>query len=455
MSNTLPNDLINRLKANTSLEHEALVTMDEQEEKNSSIYINPAKDFDLSHLAIDNRIPWCTKGYYLQKQPYFVLDPLYHAGCYYLQAASSMFLDHIIRQLGLNQQPIRAIDVSADRGGISILLNSVLHSDSLLVANEIINTRVKLLQKTLVRWGNPNVVITNNDSSAFTHLPGYFDLMVMDTPSSGRGIYPKDRSVIDKASLANVTLCSERQKRIIASCQTSLKTDGYFVYSICSSWKEETGDILDWLIDEFQFESVPIPIKDIWAVEKRTSDRHQATAYRFHPHKAFGQGLFIAVLKKKSEQSTFSLTDVVKEINSTPQYIAKDWLQADDLYSFMHLDMLHVFPRKYKIDFTALSNVLHIKNAGIQIGKLVDNEFIPSHDLALSSLIRKDINAIELNIDDAYKYLRKETLDDSINVNEWNGWVLIQYKGVNLGWIKTSENKIDNYYPEELRIASL
>lgn len=455
MSNRLPNDLINHLKANPDFDHEAFIAIHEQEEKTSSIRLNPAKQFDKALLNIDHSIPWCNSGYYLQQRPIFTLDPLFHAGCYYSQEASSMFIDHVIRELGLDREAVRAVDVCAAPGGKSTLLNSSLHKDSLLVANEIIKTRVNILQDNLLRWGNPNVVVTNNDPSALSRLPGYFDVMVVDAPCSGSGMFHKDHNAIDEWSQANVTLCSERQQRILASCQEALKTNGYLLYSTCSYSQEENEDILDWLIDEFQFESLQVSVDESWGIEVSSSSKHQATGYRFYPHKVKGEGFFLAILKKKAEQFTFSMRKVKQDKNAAPQQLAKDWLQSDGLYSFMHHDMIHVFPKQYQLDLTALQNVLYIKNAGTQIGKLAGKDLIPSHDLALSTLIREDLPALELELEIAQDYLRKEALNASINDAGLKGWVLVRFKGVNLGWIKAMPNRINNYYPKELRIANL
>lgn len=457
MSNILPNDLINSLKGNPAFDYEAFTAIHEKEEKTTSIRFNPDKIDNIGKLQVDaaGSIPWCENAYYLKERPIFTLDPLFHSGCYYSQEASSMFIDYVMRRLDLNKDAIKALDLCAAPGGKSTLLNSYLRSDCLLVSNEIIKARVNILSDNLIRWGNPNVVVTNNDPSAFGRLPGYFDLMVVDAPCSGSGMFHKDHSAIDEWSLANVKLCSERQQRILGQSLSTLRQGGYLFYSTCSYSKEENEKIVDWLIDEFDMEAINIDIPAEWGITVSASDLHKAPCYRFYPHLLKGEGFFLAVLRKKGAQSSFSMKKVKKEKNPAPQDIASKWINSEGLYTFLHKDTLHVFPTKYEHDLQALQNVLYIKNAGTEIGTLKGKEFIPEHDLALSTLIREDIPSIALNLEQAQNYLRKEPLPIEVNTENLKGWVLVRYSNVNLGWIKAMPNRINNYYPKEIRIANL
>ncbi|ULT28553.1 RsmB/NOP family class I SAM-dependent RNA methyltransferase [Sphingobacterium sp. E70] len=189
-----------------------------------------------------------------------------------------MFIDYIIHELEIGSKPVYALDLCAAPGGKSTLLNSSLHPNSLLVANEIIKTRVNILQDNLTKWGNANTVVTNNDPSAFDRLPGYFDIMVVDAPCSGSGMFRKDSDAIDEWSEANVKLCSERQQRILAESIAALKTGGYLLYSTCSYSEEENEDIADWLIETGDFESIEIVIDDNWgsSIQSRLGMGHMA-----------------------------------------------------------------------------------------------------------------------------------------------------------------------------------
>lgn len=456
MSNKLPNDLINQLKDDPNFNYEAFIAIQDSQEKLSSIRLNSRKEIQLENFNIDKQIPWCSDGYYLNEMPIFNLDPLFHAGCYYVQEASAMFLDYAIKKLELHNMPLKALDLCAAPGGKSTLINSVLHPDSLIVANEIIKSRLTILNDNFVKWGYPNTVVTHNDSSAFERLPGYFDLLLVDAPSSGSGRFNSTHDSVDEDwSSANIKLCQERQQRILTSALPSLKTDGYLFYSTSSSSKEENEDMLDWIIDKGGFESVSISIDDSWRIGMTSSLKHHARGYRFYPGRALDEGLFFAILKKKSEQPTFSLNRVKMEKNSAPQEFAKECINDEGLYTFLYEDNLHVFPTLYERDLTALQKVLQLKNAGTKVGKAIGKDLVPSHDLALSIRIKKDIQSIDVDLDNALRFLTKEPLLDNINPENLKGWILIRYKNTNLGWIKALPNRINNYYPKEFRIANL
>lgn len=455
MSNRLPNDLINSLKDELRDDWKAFVDVHDVEVKTSSIRFNPRKRVDSSNFEIAAEVPWCDLGIYLQQRPIFTLDPYFHAGCYYSQEASSMFLQHAIQQLRLDRQPIKALDVCAAPGGKSTLLVSALHADSLLISNEIIKPRAKVLAENMVRWGYPNVAVTNNDPSAFKHLPGYFDLMVVDAPCSGSGMFHKDHSAIDEWSLANVKLCRERQQRILANSLVSLTEGGVLFYSTCSYSREENEEILDWLIDEFGMESLSLDVNPAWGIDQTSSSKHAAVGFRFYPHKVKGEGFFFAALRKVAPQSTFSIKKTKGEKTNTHKDIAAQWLDMTGLCTFQHQDNLHVFPKVYEQDLGALQRVLYFKEVGTMIGKLVKNQLVPSHDLAMSIRINSTLPQIELDRDTALQYLHKDMLDNAINPEGLIGWILVTFGGANLGWIKAMPNRINNYYPKDVRIAVL
>lgn len=455
MSNFLPNSLVKKLGVNPLFDTAAFISVHEEAKRATAIRLNPRKLKECPFS--DNRlVPWCEGAFYLNERPIFTLDPLFHGGGYYSQDASSMFIDHIIRKLELDTKPVYALDLCAAPGGKSTLLNSSLHPESLLVANEIIKTRVNILQDNLTKWGNANTVVTNNDPSAFDRLPGYFDVMVVDAPCSGSGMFRKDADAIDEWSEANVKLCSERQQRILAESIATLKKGGYLLYSTCSYSEEENEDIADWLIGTGDFESIEIAIDDSWGIEYTKSVEHAAHGYRFYPHKLSGEGFFITVLKKITEQSTFNRKRIKPEKSDVPKGILDAWIvNHEEFFPFIHHEDVYIFPKVYENDLKYLQNVLYLKNAGINIGKLNRKELIPSHALALSNVLDPDFQYVELSLEEAQNYLRKENVIlENIPVG-MKGWTLAKYKGLSLGWIKVLPNRINNYYPKELRIVNL
>jgi 16S rRNA C967 or C1407 C5-methylase (RsmB/RsmF family) len=176
----------------------------------TSIRLNPFKPS--SAFKEETPVEWCNNAKYLQERPSFIIDPLFHAGAYYVQESSSMFLHHALKQL-LAQftKPIKVLDLCAAPGGKSTLINSLLKKEDLLVSNEIIRSRVDVLDENLMRWGQSNVFISNNDPKDFSALKNYFDVIVVDAPCSGEGLFRKDKKAVDEWSESNVTLCAGRQ----------------------------------------------------------------------------------------------------------------------------------------------------------------------------------------------------------------------------------------------------
>ena len=369
MSNFLPNELLEKLKLQEGFDAVAFERAHTAAERITSIRLNPKKIAEVPYLNT-SPVPWCNYGYYLNERPVFTLDPLYHAGCYYVQEASSMFVSHILKQIRLSGLPLRALDLCAAPGGKTTLLSSYLHPDSLLVANEVIKARVNILQDNVTRWGEPIAVVTNNDPSAFGRLPGYFDLMVVDAPCSGSGMFRKDEGAVEEWSQANVNLCSERQRRILAESVVCLKEGGYLLYSTCSYSQQENEDILDWLILEHGFQTVKISIEDSWGVEETTSTEKNAFGYRFYPHKVKGEGFFIGVLKKGRHQETFERRKHKTEKSFISNQELSQWVSVpQELTTFLHNDNVHIFPKLYTDDLKWLQNVLYIREAGTNIGR--------------------------------------------------------------------------------------
>lgn len=456
MSNFLPNALIERLNKEPEFNMQAFLQVHEQEQKISSIRINPAKLKNPKALFPQTEsIPWCDRGYFLEKRPVYTLDPLYHAGAYYSQEASSMFLAFAIQQLQLDKKALIALDMCAAPGGKSTLLQSYLSDDSLLVSNEIIKSRANILAENMMKWGGVNAVVTNNDPVSFGRLPGFFDLMVVDAPCSGSGMFRKDHDAIDEWSEANVKLCAERQKRILADSIEALKTDGYLFYSTCSYSREENEEIVDWLSEEFDMKGIDLDVPAEWKITLSQTPKSNAQTFRFYPHEIKGEGFFFAILQKKADQSSFNRKRIKTEKNAAPKDELQKWINDEGLYAFLHQDQLHAFPKAYALELEALQRVLYLKNAGTVVGKWTGRELIPSHDLALSMHARKDIPAIDVDLETALQYLRKDNLDAVVNNSGKTGWLLVRYEGVNLGWVKALPNRINNYYPKELRIANL
>jgi len=417
----------------------------------TSIRVNP---FKKTALKTDEQVPWCSEGYYLDTRPSFTFDPLFHAGCYYVQEASSMFIAHILRHIK-QQEPVKILDLCAAPGGKTTLLNSEMTVDDLLVANEIIKTRVPVLADNLSRWGTANTIVTNNDPKDFTRLTGFFDVILVDAPCSGSGMFRKDPAAMNEWSEANVNLCHQRQERILADIYPALKEDGYLIYSTCSYSRQENEDILDWLCTEFALETVRIPIDKEWGIVETQSTDKKAWGYRFYPGKVRGEGLFAACLKKKeSSGNLLSFKNNNNQKLASGEFeLVKGYINDPAAYYFFKVnDDWLAINHQHKESMNLLQHYLYLKKSGVRIGKLAGKDLVPDHELALSVMVNQAaVLQTELDYDQAIQYLRRDNL--MIDTTE-KGWSLITYKGQALGWAKLLPNRINNYYPKELRILA-
>lgn len=229
----LPEELLESLKSIESFDQEAFEKIHASGEQITSIRINPKK-FSIENLKfkIENKIPWTQYGIYLLQRPSFTFDPLFHAGCYYVQEASSMFLEQALKQAVDLSKPVKVLDLCAAPGGKSTHIQSLIPKDSLLVSNEVIQSRVPVLKDNIIKWGTENVVVTRNDPKDFSRLENYFDVILIDAPCSGSGLFRREPEAIEEWSLNNVKLCSLRQQRIVADVFPALKKgwDTYLLY---------------------------------------------------------------------------------------------------------------------------------------------------------------------------------------------------------------------------------
>lgn len=448
-----PENFLDSLNGTPGFEPENFAAAHQNSASPTSIRVNPFKP---SAVKTDGQVPWCAEGYYLDDRPSFTFDPLFHAGCYYVQEASSMFIDHILKQIRQNKdEPIKILDLCAAPGGKSTLINSAINSTDLLVANEIIKTRVPPLCDNLNRWGTANTVVTNNDPRDFGRLTGFFNTILVDAPCSGSGMFRKDPAAMNEWSEVNVSLCHQRQERILADVYPALKEDGHLIYSTCSYSQQENEDILDWLCREFDMESIRIPIHTDWGIVETASPYQKAWGYRFYPGKVKGEGLFAACLKKKEhteEVSSFKAKGhqklALQEIELIKNYIT----EPDNWYYNKVNDEWLAINRVHKESLDTLQRQLYIKKSGVRIGKLMGSDLVPDHELALSLYINKDkFLQTELSYEQAIQYLRRDNI--SIGTNE-KGWSLMNFKNQPLGWAKLLPNRINNYFPKELRILA-
>lgn len=449
----IPQTLIDSIAGVKGFNQEAFVAVHEGGEQVTSVRFNPLKTAQSAGLPLADKVPWSSQGYYLTERPAFIFDPRIHAGVYYVQEASSMFLEQALTQSIDCSKPLRVLDCCAAPGGKTTLLQSLISAGSLLVSNEVIKTRAAILEENCIKWGASNIIVTNTDPATLGRLEHFFDVIVVDAPCSGSGLFRREPEAIQEWSEQNVQLCHQRQQRILADIVPALKPGGMLIYSTCSYSREEDEDIADWLMDSFEFDSLPLHTDPHWGIVEVQSDRHKAFGYRFFPDQVKGEGFFISCFRRQ-EGHTATVKppkrSLLQKLSKNDTAIVQPWLQtAIPVQLWKQKDMLFAFPAALEKDLLTIVDNLYVKQAGTALGKIAGNDLVPDHALALSTLVKEAIVAVSLKKDEAIQYLRKEEVTIPTMPR---GWTLVQYEGHNLGWIKVLPNRINNYYPANWRI---
>lgn len=413
-----------------------------------SLRLHPHK---VSQAASLPPIPWMQGGFYLPKKPLFTSDPWFHAGAYYVQDASSMFVAEAVRQTLDLSQPLRVLDLCAAPGGKSTALLSLLSEDSLLVANDVIRSRANILMENLQKWGYPNTVVTQADPVDFQSLPGFFDVMLVDAPCSGEGLFRKDPAAKEQWSSQHVQFCVDRQRRILMDAWDTLRPGGLLIYATCTFNEAENEENLAWLAERKSIKGISLTFPEHWGIS--TSERAGIPGYRFYPHLTQGEGLFISVLQKGDRGVSFSFpkkmagSPVSKASKAVREPLAH-WLTEP-------LDIL-----KYESEYVAISpnlvqaitfvlNRLRVVSWGLPMTEIKQRDRIPLHPLVMSHWYHTDtFPAVALDHTDALAYLSRQ----SIKVEATTGWVVPTFKGLPLGLMKKVQHRINNYYPQHWRI---
>ncbi|MBR3014330.1 MAG: rRNA cytosine-C5-methyltransferase [Bacteroidaceae bacterium] len=402
-------------------------------------------------------VPWCSDGRYLPERPSFTSDPLFHAGCYYVQEASSMFLEQVMRRYV--KQSVCMLDLCAAPGGKSTHALSLLPEGSLLIANEIVPQRAQILAENITKWGSANAVVTGNDPSAFTAFENLFDVILTDVPCSGEGMFRKDETAIAEWSPENVALCWQRQRRILSDIWPCLKPGGLLIYSTCTFNAQEDEENVAWIASELGAEVLPVEVPEEWGITGCLT-KDAIPVYRFLPHRTKGEGFFMAVLRKQEgDFRSFSPRLSKKKEKQKGDPLPKDalkqaasWMDSSEHEVLADGDTLYAFPREYTALLTALRGSLRILKAGVKVAEVKGRDLIPAHDLVLSTIYHKEaFPQVELTEEQAIAYLRREVLSLP---EAPRGYVVVTKKHVPLGLVKNLGSRANNLYPAEWRIRS-
>ena len=439
-----------------------------QKEQPVSIRLNPLKPVEPSTTPIYiNKVYGCNEGWYLSQRPAFTFDPLLHAGCYYVQEASSMFLGQAIRQYVKN--PVFALDLCAAPGGKSTLLRASLPKGSVLVSNEIVRGRAQILAENMVKWGHPEVIVTNNAPADFAPCENLFDVIVADVPCSGEGMFRKDDEAIENWSVENVRMCAERQRTIIADVWNALKPGGLLIYTTCTYNVEENEHNVAWIAQEFDAEVLPVELPEgCNAVGNLCGDDYPV--WHFFQHRVEGEGFFMAVLRKPEEIGFHSLylPDINtltlgkkkgKQKSALPVreilQITQMWLdEPERFYWQVTEEGVRALPLSLAAFYLwGQKHGLKMLEAGVLVATLKGKDPIPAHGLAMSVALNREAFANqEVDYSQAIAYLRKESV--TLPAEAPKGYVLLTYRAQPLGFVKNLGNRANNLYPQEWRIRS-
>ena len=427
-----------------------------------SLRYNPLKTSFAPADAEAMRVPWASRGYYLAERPAFTFDPLFHAGAYYVQEASSMFLEQALRQYV--DGPVRYLDLCAAPGGKTTLAISALPEGSLVVGNEVDRKRANILAKNVAKWGSASTLVSNRRADSFTPLESFFDVILTDVPCSGEGMFRKDPRAVEEWSEANVANCAVRQREILQDIWPALRPGGLLIYSTCTYNTEENEEMLQWICRELGAEMLPLSIDPAWGIHAPL--REGVSAYRFMPHTTRGEGLFMAVLRKADDGEAPADGDRLvrdfarkrlKKGGKREMPFPKEatgWVINPETFRFeVEGDRLVAYPREHADELLMLADRLAPLSAGLTLGTVKGKDIVPDHQLALSAALRPDaFPRAEIDRETALSYLRREAI--ALPADLPKGYVVVCYEGHPLGFAKHLGNRSNNLYPQEWRIRS-
>lgn len=385
-----------------------------------SLKLNRRKPVDESRIGYDGmeRVKWCESGRYLESRPKFTLNPLMHAGVFYVQDASSMIYEAIVDRILPSSfdtgNPLTVLDLCAAPGGKTTSIINAVPDGTLVIANEFIPSRAEILKENLIKWGYPDFMVTNSPTKAFRQLGEFADIVAVDAPCSGEGMMRKEPVAVEQWGEGLLRQCARLQREILADAFETLKPGGFLIFSTCTFNSLENEENVRWLVEEKGLVPFDLDFPAQWGIRKGIDTPYPCM--RFMPHLTRGEGLFCAVFRKEGRYPAAGSgrEKLVREIE-----------------------------KKLKV----LSN-------GIPRTVLKGRDTVAAPESALA--VDFDISkypVADLTPDQALSYLRHEQL--ILGSNLPRGFVVVRYEGFPLGFVNNLGNRANNLYPKQWRIRNL
>ncbi len=454
----LPEQFIQRMQRELGTEEAEALCAALETEPSTSVRLNPAKMAEQKWGG--GRVAWSDYGYLLGERPAFTLDPDFHAGAYYVQEASSQFAGYIVSMAVGGAEACkgqRVLDMCAAPGGKSTHYATLVGERGLVVANEINRSRAAVLADNARKWGLGNMVVTCNDSARVADFEEWFDVVAVDAPCSGEGMFRKSDEACEQWSEANVAMCAERQWEILENAFRALKPGGVLMYSTCTFNRTEDEDVVRRACEEFGDELLAvddIPIGDDWGVVTGREGVFQT--FRFFPHRLTGEGMFMAVARKAGlgtsrRRMPKARRKVMEAVDKrTAQELSRWVKESEQMRFFAAGDTLYGCRKEYYDEVEALAGTLAVIYSGVAMGQVFKGKLKPDGALALYAGVNHDaVACCEVDEQEALKFLRKQDMD-AAQFSE--GVNMVLYGGRPLGFVKRVGARVNNMYPNSLRI---
>ena len=453
LSQPLPRDFVENLETELGPEESAALMDALSNPSTVSVRCHPLKN--AGRYMDCTQIPWSRNGRRLPSRPVFTLDPYFHAGSYYPQDASSQFMDYL-SDLFIKPGD-KVLDMCAAPGGKATIYSEHVGRAGLVVANEYVRSRAMVLADNVCRWGMGNTVVTSCDSSLFGALSGFFDIVAVDAPCSGEGMFRKEADAVANWNLDYVRECAARQKEILSRSFKALREGGLLIYSTCTFNRQENEQVLQHFEREYasELEPVSIELPLEWGILSFACGSF--TVFRMFPHHVEGEGLFVAVARRKSAPAKRSLCHrrkVTQSVTKTEREILSQWLSNEKNSIFLKIaESFYALDEECVNDIENVISVCPSLYAGVRMGEIFKNALKPSWALSQYCERRPDVTQeIQLDTQLALEYLRRH---DVALENAAQGICLLKYGDVALGYAKKIGKRTNNMYPNSLRIQNL